>query len=91
MSDLVGRAVEAAAIERFRRATTTPWEQAFPAWQEQYREMVRPAVLVALGVVADALIRSVPGVGDGSSRGREMDAVIGFVEEFHGRLRETPK
>ena len=55
---LVGRAVEAAAIERFERLfghelSHERWATCHESWREHQREMVRPAVLAALGVVAD--------------------------------------
>ena len=53
MSELVGRAVEAAARELSNRRTMTPWDEASERWREKTRSEVRRHVEVGLGVVAD--------------------------------------
>ena len=95
---LVGRAVEAAARERFkefirRHDIDLSWDEGTSDEQEGWRIQVRPAVLVALGVVADHCTTE----ADAPTRAGDRDGIwmeIGAIEALRGlaaELRETPE
>ena len=88
VSELVGRAVEAAAqadYESHARARIVKWDELDEHWRDQSRAKVRPAVLVALGVVADHCTTEIA-----KTSTREFGRIGAFFE-LAAELRETPE
>ena len=94
MSELVGRAVEAAARAEYEKRVQNrgdeSWESCTEARRNWWRSLVRPHVLVALGVVADHCTTRADA---GLQRAMSPWVAVGYDVAYRNlaaELRETP-